>query len=191
MPQIRLLLTTTVLTAALTTLGLTGCGSGDDTANSATPATTPSATAAATTLTIKDPWVKAADAGTMTAAFGTLVNDTGADITVTAVESPVSPMELHEMTMKDGKMVMQPKEGGFVIKAKGTHELSPGGDHLMLMKPAQAIKAGDEIAFTIKLSDGTAVAFTAIAKPFAGAGESYAPGMSMPASGMPMASGKP
>jgi copper(I)-binding protein len=168
-----------ILTAvAVATLGLAGCGNSNDTATAP-----PSASAA--TLTIKDPWVKAAPAGTMTAAFGVLVNDTTADITVAAAESPASPMELHEMTMKDGKMVMQPKAGGFVIKAKGTHELSPGGDHLMLMKPAKAIEAGDEVSFTLRLADGSAVPFTAIAKPFAGAGESYDPGM--PASGMPMA----
>ncbi|WP_436532028.1 copper chaperone PCu(A)C [Actinoplanes sp. HUAS TT8] len=184
----RQFLTAAMLTAALTTLGLAGCGSNDTTATSATP--TPAASAA-TTLTIKDPWVKAADAGAMTAAFGVLVNDTDKDITVTAAASPASPMELHEMTMKDGKMVMQPKEGGFVIKAKGSHELSPGGDHLMLMKPVKAIQAGDQVTFTLTLADGTAVPFTAIAKPFAGAGESYDPGMSMPASAMPMGSTKP
>ncbi|GIF21799.1 copper(I)-binding protein [Actinoplanes tereljensis] len=170
----------------LVTLGLAGCG--NDAATGSTPTATPSA--AATSLTIKDPWVKAAPAGEMTAAFGVLTNGTGADVTVVSAESPASPMELHEMTMKDGKMVMQPKEGGFLIKAGGTHELSPGGDHLMLMSPAKAIEAGDEVTFTLKLADGTTVPFTAIAKPFAGAGESYAPDMSMPASGMP-ASGMP
>jgi len=77
-------------------------------------------------------------------------------------------------------MVMQEKEGGFVVKAKGTHELSPGGDHLMLMKPGRAIEAGDEVSFTLKLADGTTVGFRAIAKPFAGAQESYAPGSGMP-----------
>jgi len=178
-----------VLAGALTTLGLAGCGSSDDPAEGAA-APTP-APSAATTLTIKDPWVKATGAGVMTAAFGVLANDTGADITVTGVESPASPMELHEMAMKDGKMIMRPKEGGFVVKAGSTHELSPGGDHLMLMKPAKAIEAGDEVTFTLKLADGATVPFTAVAKPFAGAGESYDPGMSMPASGMPMASMAP
>jgi copper(I)-binding protein len=96
-------------------------------------------------------------------------------------------MELHEMAMKDGKMVMQQKDGGFVIKAGGTHELAPGGDHLMLMNPAQEIKAGDELTFTLKLADSSTVSFTAIAKPFAGAEESYAPGHGSP-SGMPMGS---
>ncbi|GAA2567935.1 copper chaperone PCu(A)C [Winogradskya consettensis] len=187
----RRTLSVTVLTGVLATLGLAGCGS--DSSSTASPAPGPSTVAA--TLTVKDPWVKAATAGTMTAAFGVLVNDTGADVTITSAESPASPMELHEMTMKDGKMVMQPKQGGFVIKARSTHELSPGGDHLMLMKPATAIEAGDEVSFTLKLADGSTVPFTAIAKPFAGAGESYDPGMAMPgsapASAMPMGSTAP
>ncbi|MBM2614255.1 copper chaperone PCu(A)C [Actinoplanes sp. LDG1-06] len=161
------------LAGALTTFGLAGCG-GSDSASGGTPA--PATSSSAATLTIKDPWVKAGPAGEMTAAFGTLVNDTGADVTITAAESPASPLELHEMTMKDGKMVMQPKEGGFVIKANGTHELAPGGDHLMLMKPAKAIEPGDEVTFTLKLADGSTVPFTAIAKPFVGAQESYDPG---------------
>lgn len=166
-----------LVAAAVATLGLAGCGSGDDAAaGTPTPAPSPSA---ASTLTIKDPWVKAGPAGEMTAAFGVLTNDTGADITITGAQSPASPLELHEMAMKDGQMVMQPKEGGFVVEANSTHELAPGGDHLMLMKPAAEIKPGDEIAFTLTLADGTTVPFTAVAKPFAGAGESYDPGMPM------------
>jgi copper(I)-binding protein len=177
-----------VLAGLLTAGSLAGCGGEDKTAagSGTTPSQAPSATAASV-LTIKDPWVKAGPAGEMTAAFGSLVNGTGADVTITGVESPASPMELHEMAMKDGKMVMREKEGGFVIKAGGTHELAPGGDHLMLMKPAAEIKAGDEVSFTLKLADGTSVPFTAIAKPFAGAEESYAPGHGSP-SGMPMGS---
>jgi copper(I)-binding protein len=151
--------------------GSAGCGSKKE-ADAAPPA--PPASAAATELSIKDPWVKAAGSG-MTAAFGTLVNGTDHQVTVVSATSPVSPLELHEMAVRDGKMVMQPKRGGFVIPAGGTHELSPGGDHLMLMKPAAPIKAGDEVSFTLTLDDGTTVGFSAVAKPFVGANESYAP----------------
>lgn len=186
----RRLLVAAAAGGLVATLGLAGCG-GDEAASGSTPGPAPSATAPAAALTVKDPWVKAGPAGEMTAAFGVLTNSTGADLTVTGAESSASPLELHEMTMKDGKMVMQPKQGGFVIKAGGTHELSPGGDHLMLMKPTKAIEPGDEVSFTLKLADGSTVGFSAIAKPFAGAGESYDPGMSMPASGMPMASATP
>ncbi|HWS36921.1 MAG TPA: copper chaperone PCu(A)C [Actinoplanes sp.] len=172
---------TVVAVAALALTTLAGCGSSSDsTASSAAPAATAtSASATAAALTVRDPWVKAADTG-MTAAFATLVNNTGADVTVESASSPASPLELHTMTMKDGAMVMEPKEGGFVIKAGGTHELSPGGDHLMLMKPSAPVKPGDELSFTLKLAGGGTVDFTAVAKPFAGAQESYDPGMSMP-----------
>ena len=174
-----------VLVGALAMTALAGCGGGGgepgSTAASATTTATATSSAAAAVLSVRDPWVKAADTG-MTAAFGTLVNNTGADVTVLGATSTASPMELHTMTMKDGKMVMQPKEGGFVVKAGASHELNPGGDHLMLMKPAAAIRPGDELSFTLNLSGGQTVQFTAIAKPFAGAGESYDPGMSMPSS---------
>ncbi|MEU4689817.1 copper chaperone PCu(A)C [Actinoplanes sp. NPDC023714] len=185
----RITLSAAAVLAGVLALGTAGCGSSST--SEAAPESTASATAAATTLTVKDPWVKAAEAGEMTAAFGVLVNNTGADVTISGAESPASPLELHEMAMKDGKMVMQPKDGGFVVEAGASHELAPGGDHLMLMNPAAEIKAGDELTFTLKLADGSTVPFTAIAKPFVGAEESYDPGMEMPASGMPMASSNP
>ncbi|OJF10620.1 copper chaperone PCu(A)C [Couchioplanes caeruleus] len=174
------LLTTTALAGLA---GLAGCG-GKDAATTAAPvAAAPASSATAVTgLVVRDPWVKAADKG-MTAAFGILVNDSDADITVRGATSPASPVELHTMAMKDGKMVMQPKQGGFVIKARSSHQLVPGGDHLMLMKPSAAIKPGDEVSLTLDLSTGKPLTFTAIAKPFAGAGESYDPGTMMPSAG--------
>jgi copper(I)-binding protein len=176
-----MMLTRTVLAvAAVTCAVLTGCGGSPET--TAAPVPAPASSAPAAALTVRDPWVKAADTG-MTAAFGTLVNGTGADVTITGATSPASPIELHTMAMEDGKMVMKPKEGGFTIKAGATHELGPGGDHLMLMQPAAAIRPGDEVAFTLALAGGGTVAFTAVAKPFAGAQESYAPDMH----GMPSA----
>ncbi|MET8091960.1 copper chaperone PCu(A)C [Micromonospora sp. NPDC005220] len=114
-----------VLAAAVLAVSAAGCGS------SASPATgqanasaSASANPDAGVLGIRDPWVKAADKG-MTAAFGTLVNDGDSDVTLTSAATSVSPMELHEMAMKDGKMVMQAKQGGTVIKARSTHALEP------------------------------------------------------------------
>ncbi|GAA0252321.1 copper chaperone PCu(A)C [Cryptosporangium japonicum] len=173
-----------VLPALGLTLALlaTGC-SGDSTATTASagkPAAPASSAAPAAAITITDPWIKAADQG-MTAAFGTLVNTTDEPLTIVGASSDVSAMELHEMTMKDGAMIMRPKEGGFVLPAKGTHELSPGGDHLMFMDLTSPVRAGDEVAFTLTLADGSTVPFTAVAKPYSGAEESYAPdgGMDM------------
>ncbi|MGC4746739.1 copper chaperone PCu(A)C [Micromonospora sp. DT201] len=165
-----------IATAVLLAAGVAACGSSED-SPSAAPSPSAVASAGATTgvVGIRDPWVKAADKG-MTAAFGTLVNDADTDVTITGASTEVSPMELHEMAMKDGKMVMQAKPGGIVIKAKSTHVLEPGGDHLMLMEVKQPVRAGDELTFTLTFTDGRTQTFSAVAKPFTGAQESYAPG---------------
>ncbi|MCF0095647.1 copper chaperone PCu(A)C [Micromonospora sp. MH99] len=168
--------------AALVAIGATGCGSSDP-SSAAQPSPSVSAGSPAGVVTIRDPWVKAADKG-MTAAFGTLVNDGDTDVTLTSAATSASPMELHEMTMKDGKMVMQQKQGGIVIKARSTHTLEPGGDHLMLMDLTTPVQAGDELTFTLTFADGRTQQFTAVAKPFTGAQESYAPGHGEPMPGM-------
>ncbi|MDG4819198.1 copper chaperone PCu(A)C [Micromonospora sp. WMMD956] len=182
----KVLLTTLVAAAAVA-----GCGSPDSTSTAApdqTPSPSVSVSAAAGVLTVRDPWVKAADQG-MTAAFGTLVNDGDTDVTITGAATDVSPMELHEMTMKDGTMVMQAKQGGIVVRAKSSHALEPGGEHLMLMNLRQPVRPGDELAVTLTFADGRTQTFTAVAKPFTGAQESYAPGHG--ATPMPGTSGTP
>jgi copper(I)-binding protein len=172
--------------AALVAVGAAGCGSSDS-SSAAQPSPSVSASTAAGVVTIRDPWVKAAGKG-MTAAFGTLVNDSDTDVTVTGVATSVSSMELHEMAMKDGKMVMQQKQGGIVIKAGSTHALEPGGDHLMLMDLTKPVQAGDELTFTLTFAGGKTQRFTAVAKPFTGAQETYAPGHGEPTPGMSPAS---
>ncbi|WP_199515064.1 copper chaperone PCu(A)C [Nucisporomicrobium flavum] len=156
--------------AAVVAFGSAGCGSATEAAGAPQPS------ASGGGFSVRDPWVKAADKG-MTAAFGTLVNDGPADVTVVAASSPVSAMELHEMAMQDGAMVMRPKQGGLLVKAGTSHVLEPGGDHLMLMNLSRPVRAGDEVTFTLAFADGRTMDFRAVAKPFTGAAESYAPSM--------------
>lgn len=129
-------------------------------------------------LTMKDGWTKAADTG-MTAAFGTLQNPTGQPIRIIAAITPYSPTQLHEVTDKDGVMVMQQKPGGFVIPAKGSLELSPGGNHVMLMKLSRPIRAGAMVPVTFVTSDGGLLKTTLMAKVFTGANENYEAGSNM------------
>jgi len=151
---------------------LTGC-SGDAAPAAESAATTPAA-AQADALTITDPWVKAADSG-MTAAFGTLVNDSGADVRIVSASTSVSSsMELHEMATNDaGEMIMRPKEGGIVVPADGTHELAPGGDHLMFVNITTPVQPGDEVTVTLTAEDGSTFDFVAPARSFAGGDETY------------------
>ena len=123
-------LTTALTTSAILVLALTGCSSPAQTGNNSS-GSAPSASAAAMApeLEISDAWVKSAETG-MSAAFGTLQNDSDQDVTIISAESAASPMmELHETVANDaGEMVMRPRDGGFTIPAGGSLELAPGAN---------------------------------------------------------------
>ena len=165
---------------ALAATAIAGCGSGSGGETTATPAAaahsaTHSPATAAAPITVRDAWVKAADSG-MTGAFGVLVNTTGSPVTVVSASSPAAAeVELHEVVTEGGTSQMRVKQGGFVIPANGTHELRPGADHIMLMELTGPIEPGTDVTITLTLQDGTTVDFTAVAKEYAGAKESYAP----------------
>ncbi len=156
----RIMLTGAVLTLAAT--GLVACGGASEGA-----------------LAVNDSWTKATE-GPMTGSFGTLVNSTDSEITVTGASSPVAGMvELHEVVMADGEMVMQAKPGGFVVPAGGSLTLEPGGLHVMLMGLKETLAPGVEVPITLTLSNGETLTYTTVAKDFAGGNESYEPEPSM------------
>lgn len=146
-------------------LGLAGCASG----STSTPATTE-----ADSVTTTDAWVKAADSG-MSAAFGVLENSGETDATIVSVSSDASSMmELHEVVDDgSGSMVMQEKDGGFVVPAGGSLTLEPGGYHFMLMDLTAPLVAGEEATFTVTFDDGSTMEFVAPVKDFTGANENY------------------
>ena len=153
----------TVIAAAA--LLLAGC---------AAPAPQVTAETEADSVTMSDAWVKSAEEG-MSAAFGVLTNDGDTEVTIVSASTEASPMiELHETVENEsGEMMMQQKEGGFVVPAGGTLALEPGGNHIMLMGLAAPIMAGDEVTFVLTFSDGSTLEFTAPGKDFSGANENY------------------
>lgn len=179
--------TLNALTAAFAVaLALTGCGG----AGSSGPGAAPNTAGETSELAVTDAWVKSASGG-MTAAFATLTNTTDHQVTVTGVTTQASGMvQLHEVVMVGGVSQMQPKTGGFVVPPHGTHTLAPGGDHIMLMDLAKPIQPGDSLPFVLSLRDGTTVRFTAVAKDYSGADESYNPSGS-PTAGMGGTPGTP
>lgn len=149
-------------------------------AGCSTPASTPAGDTAATqasTVTVTDPWVKAAPGG-MTAAFGVLGNTGSADARLVSVSSPATTrMEIHEVSASaDGSMAMRPKDGGVVVPGGGEHTLEPGGDHLMLMELTGPVTTGQDVRLTLVFEDGSTVDVTAPARDFVGNNEDYVPG---------------
>ncbi len=63
-------------------------------------------------------------------------------------------VEMHETLMHDGMMKME-QQKSIVIPSKGLIELKPGGKHLMLIKPKQALQIGDRINLTVTFADQT------------------------------------
>jgi periplasmic copper chaperone A len=86
-------------------------------------------------------------------------------------------LQLHEVVDKDGSMVMQQKNGGFVIPAGGMLTLKPGGSHVMFMDLTKPIKAGDMVPVTLITSDGGLFKTKVLGKVYNGGNETYMPGM--------------
>jgi len=67
------------------------------------------------------------------AVYGTVTNNGGDDITITAASTEVSARtELHETLMEDGQMTMRERPDGFVVPAGGSFVFEPGGPHIMV-----------------------------------------------------------
>lgn len=143
----------------------------------AKPRWSPPLRRSASPVTVADGWIKAADSG-MTAGFGTVTNPTSKPVRIIGAYNSVSPaIQLHEVVMGAAGMVMQERSGGFLIPARGTLPLEPGGNHLMLMNLARAVRPGSVIRITLVTSTGGLIRTTLLAKVFPGAVEDYEDGM--------------
>ena len=162
-----------VAVVAGTALTLAGCGEPKPEDKASTSA---HEDANSSPVETKDMWIKAAKDG-MTAAFGTVTNTSGKDLTLTGGKSDHADIvEMHE-TVSDGAggMEMKHKEDGFTIKPGESKTFEPGGDHIMLMKMTKAIEPGEKVTITVTSSQGD-IPLEFTAKEFAGAQENYAPG---------------
>lgn len=95
------------------------------------------------------------------AAFMTVKNSSNEDIAIVNASSNVSKVvELHTHDMKDGvmKMYQIPK---IDIKANSETILKPGGFHIMFIGLHNPLKVGEEVTFTIELSNGETKTITA------------------------------
>ncbi|GAA2522027.1 copper chaperone PCu(A)C [Rarobacter incanus] len=172
-----------MILGALTFAALAGCTTSSEPtsatslAGQSQAATLAPAQTQADAITASDVWAKAADKGAMTAMFAVLTNNGTAAATITAAESEdSSSMQLHEtVTDASGATAMQKKDGGFTIGAGETLELTPGGNHIMYMALARALKAGDDASVTLSFADGSTLTITGPIREYSGAQETYTP----------------
>ncbi|MDV3123686.1 copper chaperone PCu(A)C [Mycobacterium sp. 21AC1] len=128
------------------------------------------------TVSLSDQWASAASGG-MTSVFGTFANSGHHDARIVSATSPVAgSVEMHEVVGDaTGSKTMRPKEGGFVIPAGASHDLVPGGDHLMLMDLNAPLRPGADVEVTVVFEDGSTLPVTAQVRDFAGGNENYQP----------------
>jgi copper(I)-binding protein len=161
-----------VFGVAVAVLGLVlaGCA-----AQSASPATGTDAAR----LSVEGPWVRTTTGAkdtTMTAAFLTVVNPGDADVRLMGADCADAGMvQLHEMVEQDGTKVMQEATDGVVVPAGSHLHLTPGGYHIMLMQLKRAFAVGDQVALTLRFSDGRTLEVTAPVKEFVEEEDHYHP----------------
>lgn len=104
-------------------------------------------------VTVKDAWVRATvPQQKSTSAFVQL--SAGSDSRLVSVSTPVTPVaEIHEMAMRDGVMRMRKLDAGIALPAGKTVELTPSGQHIMLLDLTQQVKVGDKVPLTLVFED--------------------------------------
>ena len=165
--------------AVLSGLSLAGCGDDAPTSAGGSPSPTVAAVHAEQGVVVTGAWVRATTGSatpSMTGAFMVLRNDGDADVVLVRARTKVARMtQLHEMSMVDGKATMHEVSGGIRVPAGGSVTLQPGGYHVMLMKLARPLPAGEEVPLTLTFSDGTSQTVTAPVKVFAEETGGYSP----------------
>lgn len=102
-------------------------------------------------IKIENAWVRAPAPGQAVVGGFLDITSSQSDASLVSASSPVAGVtELHEMSMKDGVMVMRPVP--YIRLPKGqTVKLAPGGLHIMLIDLKKPLKAGDKVALTLKV----------------------------------------
>lgn len=88
---------------------------------------------------------------TSLAAYGRLINRSDRAITLEAIEGDdFAHAHAHETVVSEG--VAEMKNASITVPAGGEFLLSPGGHHLMLMRPTRALMGGDTSVLRLRFS---------------------------------------
>lgn len=113
-------------------------------------------------LNISHAWVREAPPGVpIMVAYVQIHNSSQDSIWITGATSPAfGAVEIHESSEQDGVARMA-RLDRIKLAPNQTAVLEAGGKHLMLFRPQQPLKAGDQIDFALTLGNGKTESFTA------------------------------
>jgi len=107
-------------------------------------------------IKIENAWIREPAPG-QTVVGGFMSITSPKDAVLLQAKSPAAGLvELHEMKMDNGVMLMRPLKKIDLPKGQ-TVKLEPGGLHLMLEELKQPLKAGDKVPLTLKIKRGEKV----------------------------------
>lgn len=102
-------------------------------------------------IRIENAWVRVPAPGQAVVGGFLDITSSHSDASLVSASSPVAEVtELHEMSMKDGVMIMRPVPNIRLPKGQ-TIKLAPGGLHIMLIDLKKTLKAGEKIPLTLKV----------------------------------------
>lgn len=129
---------------------------------------------AAAELDISLPWVREAPPNArVMAGYMNIRNSGSTAVHIITVSSPgFTRAELHRTVVEEGVARMEPVEQ-LEIAAGTSVSLEPGGLHLMLIEPEQALQEGDSVTLVLHRADGMCMTVQAPVQRNTSAGEAH------------------
>ncbi len=106
-------------------------------------------------LMVDDAWVREAPPGAMALAGYMKVHNHGdKERVLVGAESPAFESVMLHKTVFEGEMSKMVHQHMITIPANGMVSFEPNSYHLMMMKPKQALKAGDKVSVILHFKNG-------------------------------------
>jgi copper(I)-binding protein len=97
-----------------------------------------------------------------------LTNNGPDDRLIGGTSDRAGSVEVHEMKIDRGIMIMREMQGGIAVPANSTVELKPGSYHIMFMDVAQPFKEGEKIKASLNFEKAGSIDVEFVVRPVAG-----------------------